>query len=166
MTTRSLNVDFTSWTGKHLEVTEGDTLVYSADLNLRKPHMVFQATGSARLPATVSFHAFTRAIDIDINGRQIPFKPRGTFEYEVPFDSPTVGSVFTWRNPHSMKPWDLECRDEQGTVVARFIPSTSWSRTKAGRLELDGLLGSGPIIDEVVVTGLALAYYIITQTLA
>ncbi|OOF95311.1 hypothetical protein ASPCADRAFT_207794 [Aspergillus carbonarius ITEM 5010] len=168
MANRSLNVDFTSWTGKHLEVTEGDltkTLVYAADLNLRKPHMVFQATGSARLPATVTFHAFSRTIDIEINGHSIPFKPRGTFKYEVPFESPTLGQVFTWRNPHSMKPWDLECRDEQNTVVARFIPSTSWSQTKAGRLELDGL-DSALLTDEVVVTGLALAYYIITQTLA
>ncbi|PYI05502.1 hypothetical protein BO78DRAFT_145023 [Aspergillus sclerotiicarbonarius CBS 121057] len=167
---RTLNVDFTSWTGKHLEVTEGDatqsTLVYAADLNFRKPHMVFQATGSARLPATVIFHAFSRTIDIDINGHQIPFKPRGTFKYEVAFESPALGGkVLTWRNPHYMKPMDLECRDEQDTVIARFIPNNSWSRTKAGRLDL-GPLDSGPLTDEVVVTGLALAYYILSQMTA
>ncbi|RAL05399.1 uncharacterized protein BO80DRAFT_421446 [Aspergillus ibericus CBS 121593] len=166
-TTRTFNVDFTSWTGKHLQVTESDaqnTLVYAADLNFRKPQMVFQATGSARLPATVTFHTFSRTIDIDINGYHIPFKPRGSFKYQVPFASPALGKVLTWRNPYSMRPWELECRDEQNTLIARFIPSNSWSCTKAGRLEL-GPLESGPSTDEVVVTGLALAYYLISQTL-
>ncbi|PYI28974.1 beta-lactamase/transpeptidase-like protein [Aspergillus indologenus CBS 114.80] len=169
--TRSLTVDFTSWTGKHLEVTEGlpnqRTLVYAADLNFRKPHMIFQATGSARLPATVTFHSFSRSIDVSVNGHQIAFKPHGLFKYEASFQSPALnGRVLTWKNPKYMNPAYLECRDEHGAVVATFIPNRGWRMTKAGRLELDLRLPSGPVTDEVVVTGLALAYYIIVQTIA
>ncbi|PYH82735.1 beta-lactamase/transpeptidase-like protein [Aspergillus uvarum CBS 121591] len=169
--TRSLNVDFTSWTGKHLEVTEGlpnqSTLVYAADLNFCKPHMIFQATGSARLPATVNFHSFSRSIDVSVNGHQIAFKPHGVFKYEASFQSPALnGRVLTWKNPKYLNPAYLECRDEHGAVVATFIPNRGWTMTKAGRLELDLRLPSGPVTDEVVVTGLALAYYIIVQTIA
>ncbi|RAL14724.1 uncharacterized protein BO97DRAFT_404203 [Aspergillus homomorphus CBS 101889] len=168
---RVLNVDFTSWTGKHLEVTEGDssspnkTLVYAADLNFRKPHMVFQATGSARLPATVNFHAFSRAIDVNINGHEIAFKPKGMLKYEAPFESPALGGkVLRWKNPKYSNPSYLECSDEHDTVIAKFVPSSAWKLTKAGHLELDGRLPTGPLTDEVVVTGLALAYYIMVQT--
>ncbi|PYH43744.1 uncharacterized protein BP01DRAFT_358187 [Aspergillus saccharolyticus JOP 1030-1] len=169
--TRSLNVDFTSWTNKHLAVTEGPsgaaTLVYAADLNCRKPHMIFQATGSARLPATVNFHAFSRSIDVTVNGHQIAFKPHGLFKYEAAFESPALGGpVLTWSNPKYMNPAYLECRDAHGVVLARFIPHRGWTMTKAGCLEIDPQVPSGPVTDEVVVTGLALAYYIIIQNTA
>ncbi|KKK12660.1 hypothetical protein AOCH_001350 [Aspergillus ochraceoroseus] len=168
---RLLAVDFTSWTGRHLRVTEGDSngaLVYLADLKLRKPHMIFQAEGTARLPATVTFHSFSRTIDVNINGQDIPVRQKGTFKYEIAFESPALGgTVLTWKNPRYLKPFDLECYDENGVVFAKFVPSSSWSCKKAGRIELYQACSTrSGLTDEVVVTGLALAYHIFTQTVA
>ncbi|KAL4863238.1 hypothetical protein BDV12DRAFT_202322 [Aspergillus spectabilis] len=75
---RTFQVDLTSWSGRHVRITEGHSdgpLVYAADLKPCKPHMLFQASGTSQLPATVIFRNFSRTIETNIDGEDIPMKP-------------------------------------------------------------------------------------------
>ncbi|RDW83552.1 uncharacterized protein DSM5745_03878 [Aspergillus mulundensis] len=165
-----LEVSFTSWTGRHLRVTQetpDGALLYAADLKNRKPHMLFQATGTANLPATVIFHSFSRTIDITINGAEMPLRPMSKWKYGFGFDSHALGRQLTWKRSKGWKGLGLECVDADGTVLAIWKAHRSWSGKKAGRLEI---LGTGPagngLVDELVVTGLANVYLQMMQTMA
>ncbi|KAL2862523.1 uncharacterized protein BJX67DRAFT_366183 [Aspergillus lucknowensis] len=158
---RTLDVTFTSWTGRHLRICEGTEdgpLVYAADLKNRKPHMLFQATGTARLPATVVFHNFSRTIDITINGDEMPMRTASVRKNQYAFDCPALGGRnLVWKRMKGWKALDLECVDETGTVYAVFRSNESWSMKKAGKLEiLQPCAAGGPrVCDEIVVTGMA-----------
>jgi hypothetical protein len=159
---RTLDVAFTSWTGRHLRVCENTAdgpLVYSADLKTRKPHMLFKAEGSAHLPATVIFHSFSRTIDVTVNGTEISLKPTSKWKYEFAFESPALGgNRLVWKKSSAWKFLNIECVDESsGTVYARFAMHKGLSAKKAGTLELLGACQGAPaaLVDELVVTGLA-----------
>ncbi|KAI9373921.1 hypothetical protein BJX61DRAFT_541283 [Aspergillus egyptiacus] len=162
---RRLEVVFTSWSGRHLRVTE-DTpsrpLVYAGDLKTRKPQMIF--------------HNFSSIIDISINGEEIPMRTVSKWKYEYGYDSPALGGTkLIWRRGRSWTKWlDLECVDESGaTVYARFLTGSSWSLKKAGWLEIlepvttmtTGSNSKG-LVDELVVTGLANVYLQLMQNLS
>ncbi|KAL4961124.1 uncharacterized protein BDV14DRAFT_181190 [Aspergillus stella-maris] len=169
---RTLDVAFTSWSGRHMKVTENTSdgpLVYAADLHNRKPHMIFQATGTAHLPATVQFHCWSRKIDISINGNDVPMKGTSHWKYEYAFDSHAFpGQTFTWKRSKSWLHMNVDCVDENGTVLAHFKASKGWSGKKAGKLEIYEAASKGgkAFTDELVVTGLANVYLQLSQTAA
>ncbi|CBF71486.1 predicted protein [Aspergillus nidulans FGSC A4] len=149
---RRLEVSFTSWSGRHMRVTEGThegPLVYAADLKTRRPHMLFQATGTACLPATVVFHNFSRTVDITINGEELPMRPTSH-----------------WKHSKGWTGMNLECVDENGVVFAKWMAHTGWSVKKSGRLEIyePAAVGGKEMADELVVTGLANVYLLQIQT--
>ncbi|KAL3451399.1 hypothetical protein BJX65DRAFT_267860 [Aspergillus insuetus] len=159
---RTLDVAFTSWTGRHLRVCENTSdgaLVYSADLKTRKPHMLFKAEGSSQLPASVIFHSFSRTIDVTVNGNEISLKPTSKWKYEFAFDSPAFGGkTLVWKKSSAWKFLNIECVDETtGTVYARFSMHKGLSAKKAGTLQLLQPCASAPaaLVDELVVTALA-----------
>ncbi|KAL3473233.1 hypothetical protein BJX99DRAFT_234107 [Aspergillus californicus] len=167
---RGLEVSFTGWTGRHMSVTE-DThdgpVVYAADLKNRKPHMLFQATGTARLPATVVFHSFSRTIDVTVNGQEIPLHPNSIWKCEHGFESIALaGKKLTWKKASAWKFLDMECVDEAGVLYATFKGHKGWSAKKTGRLEMlePCKAGEKGLADEIVVTGVAKVYLQITQT--
>ncbi|KAL4899462.1 hypothetical protein BDW74DRAFT_163470 [Aspergillus multicolor] len=171
-TPRGLEVSFTSWTGRHLRVTSETTdgpLVYAADLKNRKPHMLFQATGTAHLPATVIFHSFSRTIDVTINGQEMPLRPMSKWKAEYGFDSHALqGKHLSWKRGKCWKALNLECVDEAGTVFATWKAHSTWSGKKAGRLEIlePAMPGGKGVVDELVVTGLANVYLQMMQTMS
>ncbi|KAL4994884.1 hypothetical protein BDV10DRAFT_175852 [Aspergillus recurvatus] len=143
-----------------MRVTEGThdgPLVYAADLKNRKPHMLFQATGTAHLPATVIFHSFSRTIDITINGEEMPMRPTSKWKFEYGFTSHALsGKFLTWKRS-DWKRMNLECVDEDGVVFAKWTSHSCWSKKKTGRLEIyePAARGGKRAVDELVVTGLA-----------
>ncbi|KAL4771832.1 hypothetical protein BDW60DRAFT_188482 [Aspergillus nidulans var. acristatus] len=167
---RSLEVSFTSWSGRHMRITEGThegPLVYAADLKTRRPHMLFQATGTARLPATVVFHNFSRTIDITINGEELPMRPTSHWKHEYGFNSRALqGKHLTWKRSRGWTRTNLECVDENGAVFAKWIAHSGWSVKKSGRLEIyePAAVGEKKVADELVVTGLANVYLLQMQT--
>ncbi|KAL4862348.1 hypothetical protein BDV12DRAFT_178947 [Aspergillus spectabilis] len=171
---RGLEVVFTSWTGRHMRVTEethDGPLVYSADLKTRKPHMLFKAEGSANLPATVTFHSFSRTIDININGEDMALRTISKWRYEYAFNSHALGGTqLVWKRPSSWnwKYMNIECTDENGTVYARFDSHMGWSGKKAGRLNIlePAAAGGKAAVDEIVVTGLANVYLQLSSMMA
>ncbi|KAL4778858.1 hypothetical protein BJX76DRAFT_342280 [Aspergillus varians] len=166
---RGLEVAFTSWSGRHMRVTENTydgPLVYAADLHNRKPHMLFQAKGTANLPATVIFHTFSRTVDITINGNDFPMRSESKWKHEYGFDAAALGGKrLVWKNTKKWVTMNLECVDASGTVYARFTAHKGWSGKKTGRLEiLEPAAAGGKVgTDELVVTGLANVYMQIVQ---
>ncbi|KAL4876946.1 hypothetical protein BJY04DRAFT_199245 [Aspergillus karnatakaensis] len=171
---RGYEVVFTSWSGRHMEVTE-DThdgpLAYSADLHTRKPHMIFKAEGTAHLPATVTFHSFSRTIDISINGEAFPLRTISKWKYEYAWDAQSLGGKkLIWKRPScwNWKYMNIECSDESGTVYARFDSHKGWSGKKAGRMEIlaPAAPGGKALVDEIMVTGLANVYLQLSSMMA
>ncbi|KAL4925337.1 uncharacterized protein BDV17DRAFT_272429 [Aspergillus undulatus] len=169
---RTLDVAFTSWSGRHMRVCENTPegpLVYAADLHNRKPHMIFQAEGTANLPATVTFHSFSRNIDMNINGNESVMRSTSKWKYEFGFESRALGGKkLTWKREKSWVSMNLECVDEAGTVYAHFKSGKSWSGKKAGKLEIlkAAEAGGKAVTDELVVTGLANIYLQLMQTMS
>ncbi|KAL2813349.1 hypothetical protein BDW59DRAFT_154853 [Aspergillus cavernicola] len=169
---RGLEVVFTSWTGRHMRVTEAThdgPLVYAADLKNRKPNMIFQAEGTAQLPATVIFHTFSRNIDINIDGKEMVMRSASSWRYEFGFDSIALGGKrLTWKNTSRWTWLNMECLDDSGAVYATFKAHKGWSGKKTGRLELQEACRAGGkgLVDEIVVTGLANVYIQIAQAVS
>ncbi|KAL2811396.1 hypothetical protein BJX63DRAFT_276173 [Aspergillus granulosus] len=168
---RTLDVAFTSWTGRQLRICENDEtgpLVYAADLKSRKPHMLFQASGTAQLPASVIFHSFSRTIDISINNHEIPMRPTSKWKYEYGFDSPALGGKnLVWKKSNRWKYLNIECVDDTGTVYAQFNMHKGLSMKKAGKLDiLEPCSISKGLVDELVVTGLAVVYLQLMHTMS
>ncbi|KAL5337402.1 hypothetical protein BJX70DRAFT_369738 [Aspergillus crustosus] len=169
-----LEVEFTSWSGRHMRVTEGTRdgpLAYSADLKNRKPNMIFKAEGSANLPATVTFHTFSRSVDISINGEEFAMRTFSIWKCDFGFHSPALGGKhIIWKRPSSwnLKCMNIQCTDENGTVYARFESHSGWSGKKCGRLNIlePAAAGGKAFVDELVVTGLANVYLQIQTMMA
>ncbi|KAL2839521.1 hypothetical protein BJY01DRAFT_28267 [Aspergillus pseudoustus] len=169
---RTLDVAFTSWTGRHLRVCENDEngpLVYAVDLNNRKPTMRFQASGTAHLRASVIFHTFSRTIDVSINNHEIAMRPTSKGKYEFAFDSHGFGGKnLIWKKSKSWKYLNIECVDNAGTVYARFNMQKWVSTKKAGKLEIlePCIRAPSGLVNELVVTGLAGIYLQLMQTIS
>ncbi|KAI9926215.1 hypothetical protein ASPWEDRAFT_30608 [Aspergillus wentii DTO 134E9] len=163
-------VDFTSWKLRHLNVTLGDRdgpLVYKADLTNRKPHMKFQIGQGETSFATVVFRAWKPLIEINIKGQDIVLQRKTRRIREGIYESPNLGTTLTWQNPNTRKLFDFDCTSRNGALLARFTANQTWSMTKAGRLEIFGeKAANGEILDELVVTGLAVAYWALCEHIA
>lgn len=166
---RAYEVTFTSWSGRHMRVTEetrDGPLAYAADLHNRRPHMIFQAQGTANLPATVTFHNFSSKIDVRINGGDLPFRSESKWKDAYGFDSRSVpgNKHLVWKN-NGIYTSNI-CTDKSGTVYAKFTEHKGWSGKRAGRLEIfqPAAVGGKALVDELVVTGLATVYLMIIQS--
>jgi hypothetical protein len=165
---RAYEVAFTSWSGRHMQVAEetrDGPLAYTADLHTRRPHMIFQAKGTANLPATVTFHNFSSKIDVTINGADLRLRSESKWKHAYGFDSRAIGGKqLLWKGKGvSMT---TECTDRAGAVYAKFTEHKGWSGKRAGRLEIfpPVAVGGKALADELVVTGLATVYLLILQS--
>lgn len=165
---RTLQVDFTDWKGRHIHVSEAGPeapVLYTVDIHMRKPNMVFKTGETGSTFATIDFPTFSSKIKAHIHGHEITLHVkmglRSGFKAGITYESPALQSAcLTWRSKSCFKIFDFECLDEKSVPLAQFTPHNSWSVKKLGRLELFGTRASSGVgMDEVVVTGLALAYY-------
>ncbi|KAL2858508.1 hypothetical protein BJY01DRAFT_241837 [Aspergillus pseudoustus] len=154
------------------EETHDDALVYAADVKTRKPHMIFQATGTSDLPATVVFHNLSWTIDVSTNGEEMPMRPGSKSKLEYSFDSRALGGRWlTWKRSKGSKYFDLDCVDETGEVVyASWRAYKTGSGKKTGRTEIlqpaAEVAGDKGFTDELAVTGLANVYVQIMMIVA
>ena len=151
----------------HITIQDTDELhtpLYDVKLSIAKPQMAFSTTQSivaTTTIATVIFHALHTRIDAMVNSRAIELTTHLSLKSVYTYASPALqGTNLTWktRNPSS----DLKCVDEKRVVVARFHFS-GLSLSKVGRLEVvDSRARDGAASEELVVTGLAFAFYMQT----
>ncbi|KAL3496841.1 hypothetical protein BJX62DRAFT_232033 [Aspergillus germanicus] len=171
---RTLEIAFTSSTGRHMRVNEGTKdgpLLYIIDIHATKPHMIFhrqvQPNGTPTAPtqststATASFQHFSHAVDIRVNGRDMVLSRESRLRFDRGFASPSLGGKkLVWVKSSRWKYLYLDCVDEDGVVYATYRPHGGVSTKKGGTLELLGPCGAGTagkesaLVDEIIVTAL------------
>ncbi|KAK2760763.1 hypothetical protein FQN54_001999 [Arachnomyces sp. PD_36] len=168
---RTLEVQFANWTLTHISVAEvgaEDSALYTTDLNIRKPHLTFQSVSTESTLATVNFCYSSPDIRVCIDGRIITLRVGSGSDFETTYKSPALwNTCLSWKNRSTSKGFDLECLDEDSVPLAAFTADSTFNKTRACRLELFGdRVTSGVAMDEVVVIGLALAHYALTEVKA
>ena len=163
---RNLEVKFTSWSKRHLRITDDSIsgpLVYTADIHTRKPNIVFQSTSTSQVPATVTFHTWSSAVDMSIDGDTTTSRTTRLLKNDREFESRGLGGrTLKWRRRSILSfTNDFECVDARsGKVLATFYSHRGISMTRAGRFEISGpeVLRSKRVTDEIIVSGLAHVY--------
>lgn len=163
---RTLLINYGNWKCSHITIQDTDELhtpLYDVKLSITKPQMAFstaQSTGTTTM-ATVIFHALHTRIDAMVNSTPIKLTTHFSLKSLYTYASPALqGAQFTWKNRNTSS--DLKCVDEKGSVVARFHFS-GLSLSKVGRLEIvDPRARDGAAFEELMVTGLAFAFYMET----
>ncbi|KAF5865959.1 hypothetical protein ETB97_001535 [Aspergillus alliaceus] len=160
---RSLQVEFTSWTSRHLAINEvgQGSLVYAADLHNRNPQMEFKM-GATNTPfATVHMRSLKPEMDIRLHGCEINLRVKSCMKHQTTYMSIAFPNTYlTWKCTSAFKYLDFECVDQNSVVVARFKPHSSLSMRKLGRLDiLIPPATSGAAMDELMITGVAFMYY-------
>ncbi|KAI4142053.1 MAG: hypothetical protein LQ341_003327 [Variospora aurantia] len=132
------------------------TTLWLFRVRMRKPHLtISSAVPTAAILATATYHDFSSRIDVVMRGVPITLSSRGAFKNGHTYQSPALaGATLTWKSQNFLT--DLVCVDDKGVVLAQFHFKT-WSLTKYGSLELlRSDLTSGYLMEEVVVTGMAM----------
>lgn len=166
--TRTLHVYYENWKMSSVRILDSDnaTEIYNAESHMRKPNLIVKIAATGATLGTATFHLTTSRIDTQVRDTPIALQTWGILGRKGHrFPSAALGGAFLrWKYDKHMS-LDLFCVDEHDVVVARFHFS-NWSLSKCGRLELVGPLASGNdgggVMEEVLVTGLAMAQYVLT----
>ncbi|KAL2831300.1 hypothetical protein BJY01DRAFT_240152 [Aspergillus pseudoustus] len=164
---RSIHVDFTGWTQGPLNVTEGSpsgAALYTMTLTSRRQQMKVSPAGSQTTIATIDLRSLGPVVQLKFHSHDIAIGITTRLKKEGVYISPSLhGVTLTWKS-QTMKVVDLELRDGNGIPLAQFNPHTSWSRRKAGRLDLFGpSVSDGRLMEEIMVTCFALVYTTIVE---
>ena len=165
-TPRILHIYLDGLTHRHLTITDMDEShpLYTISQNSgtlfsSKPHMTISQTSSTppTTIGTVTFHPWSRSIDLEFHGRAIPFESEGIFTRAYAYQSPAFGEKLRWECDGV---WgaDLVLVDGKDEWIARFDASL-WSMSKTGKIHVaNGGIG-GMALDEIVVSGCAMVQH-------
>lgn len=162
--TRTMKVQYENWKERTVTVVEPDstTPTYTiAVRTIRKPHMTFRNALGQEV-GTANFHTLSSDIDTVVGKHELTMKMNSWRKGNYTYTSPAFAkSIITWESPNTTwRYYDLVCLDEQKMPLARFTTSTDWSTVKVGTLEILGeRMATQEAMDEIAVTGLALAQY-------
>ncbi|KAL8898091.1 MAG: hypothetical protein Q9192_002258 [Flavoplaca navasiana] len=106
-TPRILHIYLDGVTHRHLTITDMDKSrpLYTISQNSgtlfsSKPHMTISqaSTSPPTTTGTVTFHSWSRSIDLEVHGRSIPFEPEGIFTRAYAYNSPAFGQKLRWES--------------------------------------------------------------------
>lgn len=117
-----------------------------------KPDMTITRASDNREIGTATFHSFS-ATELTIYGHPITLDRVSWISRRRSFFSAATGSTLTWRYDSALGD-TLTCSNEAKQWLARFEPA-GFSMTKIGVLELAGPAVDGALLDELVITALA-----------
>lgn len=126
--------------------------------------MKFLVGASQTSLATAVVRPSSSSLQVVIHGQNLIMNVSSRLKTEAQYTSPSLQNApMTWKS-RTMKVFDFELRDGNGIALAQFHPHPSWSRRKAGRLDMFGPSVSNPrLMDEIVVTAVALVHSTILQ---
>ena len=160
---RTLLTRYTNWAGSHISLADGDESkpLLRADLKMTKPQMTFKSATNESTLATINFYTFSTKIDATINGDTLTLTSPGFKDMLALYSFASAaepGSTFMWKGRKSST--ELNCEDQSGLKIARF--KYGGIRKRHCRLEiLAPRAASGRLLDEVVVTGIAMAHLLV-----
>lgn len=161
---RKLAVEFDNWKWRKGSIFDADTRteLYRMESHMFSPQVVlYSVRDGAPSPESrgeASLHMMKSKINIRLHGQEIVLKPKpGFLKDGNTYVSPALkGATLTWQSKSKLNYLELLCLDENAMPVARVSLSNSFSLKKAGVIELASAVKSGPEMDEVVLTGLAM----------
>ena len=170
----TLKVDYTwkKWHARISSTTSPNEPIYIVNYQcLKCPNIIVKSATSNEVIGTGTLNPVSINAHFTLHGRKSILKAlkRWKTEYthlsyafaSTPGSSP---ATMTWTSTSNFKTWDFICLDEQQTPVAKFS-ANFWSFTKIGKIEFLGPnAGSEAVRDEIVVTGLTLAYCMVLRT--
>lgn len=140
------------------------TLLYTVYLNSgnlfsSKPHVTVWKANTGTVIGTATFHSFSRDIDMFIYNNSITLSASGIFTTAREWTSwaATAGGERTrlkWKMGGFLHSGDMTCSDQWDRVYAKF-ESSGWALKKNGKFDVAPSV-SGFLLDEVLVTGLAM----------
>lgn len=140
------------------------TVLYTVNINSggpfsSKPNVTIYKGDTDTVVGTATFHSFSREIEMVIHNNPIALTSSGMLTSAREWTSlatTTDGNrmSFKWKMDGIISGGDMICLDQQDKVCARFQNST-WALQKDGKFEV-GPFVSGVLMDEVIVTGLAM----------
>lgn len=156
---RLLNINRGKLSHRHMTILDSDTqsTLYSVDGNSgsflsSKPHI--HITAAASQIGTITFRTFTRHLDLSIHNRALTLDSAGWFSNNYSFHSPTrSGEILTWAREIVFG--SMVLHDSRGEWIAKFDRSPL-AMGKVGTLEVHETQVTASLLDEVVVTGIAL----------
>lgn len=159
---RTLHIYLDGMTHRKLTVMDQDkrTPLYAVQANFgsslfsSKPHMkIFRGTDtSGAYIGSASFHTMSSTIDLEIHGRAVELVHDGIMTRTHRFTS-SEGMVF-WKGD-GMFGTDLKLQTRQKIIFARF-DNAAFSMAKQGKLEIAQRDISEAMLDEIVISGLAM----------
>jgi len=156
---RLLHIYVDGFTHRHLAVCDSDktTRLYTIHNHFysaftSNPSMEISCGQTQQPIGTADFGAFTRRISLTIHGRPLEMSSAGFFSRSYTFPS-SIG-VLRWERDGAFTV-NLCCVTEKGEWVAKF-DNANWSMTKTGKLEIVDRGIPKEVLDEVVVSGLAM----------
>ena len=117
-----------------------------------KPNIRITSGATGQDVGTVTFHHFSRSLDLVVNGTQTQLGPEGWFTRSKSFMS--SNGKLSWKHI-SIWRGTLACVTENGEWLARFKWST-WASKKDGKLEIVNSQLPQGLVNELVVSGLAM----------
>lgn len=164
---RTFRIKYTDWIDNNILVFENSESApqYQAHCKMAKPHLTFTTFREGAAIGTSSFHTLSTRIDIVIGGIPIVLTTKGLLRDKYTFDSVAqAGLTFTWRCRKTSS--ELLCEDQSRIQVTRLKYSIV-NYCKGGCIEIfNQRAASGRALDEIVVSGVALAHMILVMTLA
>jgi hypothetical protein len=144
-----------------LRVYDSDktTPLYEVELGWKKLEMKIRSTATNNEIGTAEYHFVKTRIDTTVHGTPIRLSSQH-WNREYTYDSPAfIGAKLTWKPQRKLDELDMVLLDEKAMPIARFMPA-NWAMKKGGKLEiLSQSVGGQEVMDEVVVSTLAVMYY-------
>ncbi|KAI4145077.1 MAG: hypothetical protein LQ341_002468 [Variospora aurantia] len=171
----TLQVDFTwrKWQARITSISDPSQPIYIVDYQgIKAPHIIVKTPDSSTTIGTGTLHPISIHADYEIHGRKGKLKALKRWRTKYTHlsrafanapDSSSLAAM-TWTSSSNFKTWDFICLDEQQIAVAKFS-ANMWGLKKIGMVEfLTPTAVSEAARDEIVVTGLTLAYCMILRT--
>ena len=159
---RTLHVYAESWTHRHARILDSDkrTPLYHVDMNSAglfssKPHIKVNVASTGAQIGTVTLHSMSSDMDMTVHNQPIALGRAGFLSSAYEFNSLATGGTLKWKRD-GMFTTDMVCIDQREQVFARFLNS-NWAVKKEGKFEL-GPGVTGPLMDEIVTSGIAVEY--------
>lgn len=159
--------DDSSFSQRRMNITDSDkatnlyTVSHKSSWSMfsSKPHMSITRVGGNSYQAenngvigTVTFHTISPT-ELIIHGRTVPLQQTSWVSRGRTFQSSATGTILTWKYD-SVWGNSMTCSDETNQWLARYR-SSKFSLSKGGVLELASPAIDGILLDEVVISALA-----------
>lgn len=145
----------------HVLDSDKSTLLYDVETNrLKRPDMIMRSPTTHETMGTVKIHAFRTRIETCINDQDIEMTMGSWMKGDYSYESRALQNAkMTWQPQRKLQPLVMVLLDDKAMPVAKFIP-VCFAMKKAGKIELLGEAAhDSRVVDEIVVTALAIMQY-------